>query len=88
MIGKAIIDDVHMDRALRLRTLTDLVPVPVPQAGVAQSLDQGQVLLEALQFAPQVSQHLCGWSYHGSANLCCLPVPAPQAKMSLLRKAM
>ncbi len=57
-------------------TLADLVPVPVSQARVAQGLDEGQVLLEALQFAPQVGQHLSCRPSHGLSNPGCLPIPA------------
>ncbi len=57
-------------------TLADFVPVPVSQARVAQGLDEGQVLLEALQFAPQVGQHLSCRPSHGLPNLGCLPIPA------------
>ena len=57
-------------------TLADLVPVPLSQARVAQGLDEGQVLLEALQFAPQVGQHLSCRPSHGFPNLGCLPIPA------------
>ncbi len=57
-------------------TLADLIPVPVSQARVAQSLDEGQVLLEAFQFAPQVGQHLSCRPSHGLPNLGCLPIPA------------
>ena len=57
-------------------TLADLVPVSISQAWVAQGLDEGQVLLEALQFAPQVGQHLSCRPSHGLPNLGCLPIPA------------
>lgn len=40
-------------------TLTDLIPVAISQARIAQGLDEGQVLLEALQLAPQVGKDLC-----------------------------
>jgi len=64
------------DKDLAGLTLANLVPVPVSQARVAQSLDEGQVLLEALQFAPQVGQHLSCRPSHGLSNLGCLPIPA------------
>ena len=57
-------------------TLADLVPVAVPQAGIAQRFDEGQVLLECLQLGPQVGQNLCCWSGHCFADLGCLAVPA------------
>ena len=63
------------DKGLAGLTLADLVPVPVSQARVAQGLDEGQVLLEALQFAPQVGQLLSCRPSHGLPNLGCLPIP-------------
>lgn len=61
----------HNDAAMRKEiiccqdlTLTDFIPVAISQARIAQGLDEGQVLLEALQLAPQVGKDLRCRSSH------------------------
>lgn len=64
-----------MARRQAVLTRADFVPMAVSQARVPQGFDEGHMLLEALQLAPQGGQHLSSWPTQGLAYFGGLAVP-------------